>query len=237
MTSIETTPLLNPTFVTKNQNQIIESKPALPPVYALSISSMPRFIEHLETQQIDIPGIANKEKYIDRFSWRLNDTANSNLYTYELTLENLLRLAPLGTSVQSFVNIDAIELTIINTNQFAYQGSLIVYHDPSPDPAYYPQQIGTTLSLNHKWQFPDLHLIEPKNRNPLVFIIPINIPFDLFQINHPDTANQYYVRSYSFGRLKVDVNDDLVTKTQTTSLNFRVRARLIKYQTAGSAFV
>lgn len=236
MTSIETTPLLNPTFVTVNQNQIIESKPALPPVNALSISSMPRFIEPLETQQIDIPGIADKEKYVDSFNWSLSHTSNTNLYTYELKLENLLRLAPLGTSVQSFVNVDAVEITILNTNQFAYQGSLIVYHDPSPDSTYFPTQIGAAFTLNHKWQFPDLHLIEPKNRNPLVFRIPINIPFDLFQINHPDSANQYYVREYSFGRLKVDVNDALVTKAVTTSLNYRVRARLIKYQTAGSAF-
>jgi len=236
MTSIETSPLLNPTFVSQNQNQIIESKPPLPPIHALSISNMPRYIEPLQTEQIDVPGIADKEKYYTSFTWGLSNTSNSVVFSFELTIGNLLPFAPLGTTVQSFVNMKSFQLTIKNTNNFTFQGSLLSYHDPSPASNYFNNIVGQSKYLTHKWQFPDVHLIEPKNRNPLVWNIPINLPFDLFQINHPNVDASSYILTYSFGRIEVCVNDVLTTTSPVTTLNFRVHCKLNEYSTAGNAF-
>ena len=61
-----------------------------------------------------------------------------------------------------------------------YQGSLLVYVDPSPTSDYWTTVFNSNPSLYEKFQFPMRFLIEPKTRNPIKIFVPINIPLDMF---------------------------------------------------------
>lgn len=235
MTSIETTPLLNPTTEVILQNQILVSKPSLPDKVPL-FSPLNRFNPTLPTVQFDVPGVAAMRKYLASFSWSLSQAANAVLYTLDLDWDLLVKLAPLGSNKQALFNADYVRIGFENTNNAMYQGVLVAYYDPSPK-NFWSTVMAVDLSIKEKMQFLTKALIEPKTRDSQYFDIPVNIPFNLFQYYTSDAELQDYIRGYSFGSIRVFVLSQLKTKSPTTSLNFRVTGEIGNYQTAGNKFV
>jgi len=239
MSQIETNPLLNPTTAQYKQNQILVSRPPLPINMPAFQAPFIRNEEVLRTEQADITSVAAMQKFIDSFDWTLTGTSNTVLYTYDVTLRNLLALAPFGIEKQAFLNLKSLLLTIENTNNAFFQGSLLVYFDPSPK-GYWSNVFGFTPSLSQKFQFPGRFLIEPKTRNASQILIPINIPFNLFQhLMNSENLNQQildYVLDYSMGTLNVTVNAPLETKSPLTRHTFRVTGLLNDLTTAGNEF-
>lgn len=239
MSQIETNPLLNPTTATFKQNQILVSRPPLPTILPTFQAPFIRKDEPFRTEQVDPTGVAAMQKFLGTFSWTLAATSGTLLFTYDLTLENLLAMAPFGTNVQAFANLESILFSIENTNNAFFQGSLIAFFDPAPS-SFWATVYGSTIDNNKAFQFPGRFLIEPKTRNASQILIPINIPFNLFQILSDSSAQgialRDYVRNYSFGSLIVRVNTQLQTKSLLTSHHFRVTGLLNGLQLTGSNF-
>jgi len=236
MTSIETTPLLNPASETRRQNQIIVSRPQLPDQICNMFSPMIRTPTHLGTSQITIPQAAAMQKFIDKFLWKLSDTVNDQIYAIQLDIGFVKKLAPFGLNYQTFLNLKSVRLSFENTNNALYQGALLVYYDPSPDKNYFRDTIGLKIRAEQATQFLTRTLIEPKNRNGVAFDVDVTIPFELFKYSGAGAINDY-VRDYSFGSIKVMVLSQLETKSPTTSLNFRVVAEAVNFETAGNHFI
>uniref|UniRef100_A0AAU8JPY0 Structural protein 1 n=1 Tax=Chipolycivirus sp. TaxID=2809300 RepID=A0AAU8JPY0_9VIRU len=235
MTSIETTPLLNPTTETRLQNQILVSKPSLPDKFPV-FSPLNRYNPPLPTEQFDVPGVAAMRKVLGKFNWSLSNAENAEIFALDLDWNLLVGLAPLGSNKQALFNADYIRIGFENTNNAMYQGALVVYYDPSPKD-YWTDVMKVTLGSKEKMQFLTKALVEPKTRDSQFFDIPINIPFNLFQYYSSNTELQSYIRNYSFGSVRLFVLTQLETKSPTTSLNFRVTGEIGNYQTAGNKFV
>jgi len=239
MSQIETNPLLNPTTAQYKQNQILVSRPPLPVNMPTFKAPFIRNVEDLRTEQIDITSVAAMQKYIDTFDWTLTHTPDTSIYKYDVTLRNLLTLAPFGVNRQAFLNLKSLLMTIENTNNAFFQGSLLCYFDPAPN-NYWSSVFGFTPSLQQNFQFPGRFLIEPKTRNASQILIPINIPFNLFQhlMNNEDLNQEIldYVLDYSMGTFNVVVNVPLATKSTLTRHTFRVTGLINDLTTAGNDF-
>lgn len=235
MSQVESNPLVANTIEIKKQNQQIE---ITEPISMLSItpdkyirSSMP-----FDTQQITFPGVASMFKYDENFVWSINDLPNTKIYTLELTLQNLLRFAPLGTGQQVLVNMKSITLMLENTFNPFYQGSLLIYYDPSPSDEYYDIVFDAPETQNMAWQYKQRDLILTKNRDPYMMEVDVNIPFNFFQIANTYPAAQDYIIKYSFGRIRIMVNTRLQTKSLKTTLSMRASVAINDYTTAGNRF-
>lgn len=243
MTSVETTPLLNPTVAKYRQNQVLVEKPELPILTAPSCSPFIRQSTSLATQQMDISAIAKMEKFDSSFMWKLSDQVGQILFSYECSIENLLKLAPLGNAVNVFMNAKSLKLTIHNTNNFSYQGMLLLYFDPSPTSAFYVDSYGFPVNETAVWQFLDRTVMEPNTRDAQSIVANINIPFDLFQYVYTNDlvtsppAIQNYINNYSFGRINLMVVSGLQTTATTTNLEYRVTLEVDGFEYAGNKFV
>lgn len=242
MTSVETTPLLNPTVANYRQNQVLIEKPQLPELYAPTCSPLVRTSTSLATQQMDITSIAKVEKFHDSFRWRLTDNVSDVIFDYECTIDNLLKLAPLGSTLNVFMNAKSLRLTIHNTNNMSYQGCLLLYFDPAPTPDYYEKSFGLTVTDLQAWQFLDRTVMQPNTRDSQTIVTNINIPFDLFQYEYQNSlvpappAIETYIKNMSFGRIRVMVVSKLQTTSVTTDLQYRVTLEVDGFEYAGNKF-
>jgi len=236
MSTLETTPIINTTSTTVHQNQTIESKQALPIEFASIVDPMLDLKISIPTQMINIPSIANMEKYISSFNWSLAQTSGTEIYSYPVTIQTIMNLSTFGRNRQAFVNMKSLSLFFRNTNNFAYQGSLILSYVPEPIQNFHHRLFNRALGVNETFQLMNRRILEPKNRDPIEINIPIDIPFELFHYLTSVSGVEDYVRLYQIGTVRVIVNVPLETKSPTTSLNFRVSGLINQLQTAGNVF-
>lgn len=229
MSQLETNPLVNPTIVNRNPNQIIETLPA---VQIHDFSLYNPFMRH--TSAFGIPqttwtAIAATEKYYQSFTWKIGDTGK--LFDLEITWGNLKKLMPIGLSFNSYVNFDTIIFNIKKTDNAFYQGNLVIAFDPSPKVDFYKTFYKQELSLAEIWQFQKVFL-NPKTSGDIILSIPINFPFEFFK-NGTSTRLEEYMDDYSFGRLTFYVMEGLETQAPTTQLSYPIRAQLLNASTSG----
>lgn len=229
MSQIETNPLVNPTIVTRNPNQIIETLPAVQISDFSIYNPFNRHVSSFAIPQTNWISIAATEKYYDSLVWNVGSTGS--IKTLELNWTNLKKLMPIGPDFNSFANLDTILFNIKKTDNPFYQGVMVIAFDPSPSPTYYKDFFNTTVILNHIWQLQKVFL-NPKTSGDILLQIPINLPFEFLKIGSVDLL-EGYLADYSFGRLIFYVQDPLNTMSPTTSLSYPIRAQLLNAATSG----
>lgn len=232
MSQIETNPLVNPTIVQTNPNQLISTLPAVQVSDFSDYNPLSRHVSSFSIPQTNWIAIAETEKYYDNFTW--TTTSTGSLKILEFTWANLQKLMPIGLDVNSYVNLDTILVTIKKTDNPFYQGSLVIAYDPTPTDNYYETFHNFSLSMNHIWQFQKVFL-SPKTSGDIILKIPLNFPFEFLK-HGSVSALETYLRNYSFGRIRMYVMDPLATMSPVTSLKFSVRAQLCNASTSGLKF-
>lgn len=232
MSQIETNPLINDTIINRNPNQIVETLPAVQIHDFSTYNPYNRHISSFNIPQTDWVSIAATEKYFDDFTW---STSSANeIKTIEFSFDAVKKLIPVGLDFNSYANLNTIMINIKKTDNAFYQGALIIAFDPAPFANYYSEFFGTEIQLPQIWQFPKV-MLSPKTSGDIILSIPINIPFEMFKINS-DEGLAGFLQSYSFGRLRFYVMDQLATMAPTQSLNYPIQAQIIDLSTSGLKF-
>lgn len=236
MSQLETNPLINKTTAIIRQNQSLQML-SEQKLMAMPVDGFQRLSLNLETNQADIPGVANMDKWIENFSWRVTQTQNTEIFAFELTLNNILTYAPLGLDVQTLVNMESVTITIEDTFNPFYQGCLLFFYEPTPERNYNFIVHGAgPLTNRNFFQLASLKRITPKNRQPNSITVPINIPFNFFQITNPVASTNDWIMNYSFGRVRIVVNVPLTTAAPIPDLSLKASITINGYETAGNRF-
>lgn len=236
MSQLETNPLINKTTATIRQNQSLQML-SEQKLLAMPIDPFKRLSLNLETDQADIPGVANMDKWIENFAWRTSQTPNTEIFAFELTLDNILDYAPLGTDVQTLINMESVTITIEDTFNPFYQGCLLFFYEPTPVRNYnFVVQGAAALTNRNYFQLASVKRITPKNRQPNSITVPINIPFNFFQITNPIASTSNWIMNYSFGRVRLVVNVPLSTASPIPDLSLKASITINGYETAGNRF-
>jgi hypothetical protein len=186
-----------------------------------------RHVSSFNIPQTNWVAISATEKYFDDFVW--NTSGSGEIKTIEFSFDAIKKLIPIGLEVNSYANLDTILISIKKTDNAFYQGAVVIAFDPAPVKGYYEQFFGTTIALPHIWQFGKV-MLNPKTSGDINLMIPINMPFEMFNLNSD------FLSSYSFGRLRFYVMETLATKSPTQSLSYAIQAQVINLSTSGLKF-
>jgi len=227
MSQVETNPLINDTILTKNPNQVVESLPVVQIHDFSDYNPLSRHVTSFNIPQTNWIAVSATEKYFDDFVW--NTSSAGEIKTIEFSFNAIKKLIPVGLEVNSYANLDTILISIKKTDNAFYQGAVVIAFDPAPFKGYYEEFFDTTIALPQIWQFGKV-LLNPKTSGDINLMIPINMPFEMFNLNSE------FLPSYSFGRLRFYVMETLATKSPTQSLSYAIQAQVVNLSTSGLKF-
>lgn len=227
MSQIETNPLVNDTILTRNPNQVVESLPVVQVHDFSNYNPLLRHVSPFNIPQTNWIAISATEKYFDDFVW--STAGAGEIKTLEFSFDAIKKLIPIGLEVNSYANLDTILISIKKTDNAFYQGALVIAFDPAPTKSYYDDFFLTPVALPQIWQFGKV-LLNPKTSGDINLMIPINMPFEMFDLNSD------FLPNYSFGRLRFYVMETLATKSPTQSLSYAIQAQVVNLSTSGLKF-
>jgi len=235
MSQVETNPVLNPTTLVTNPNQIMQVKPAVQITnFSFEGSPMVRIQRpSFSLDQMSWLTLANKNKYIDTFTWNVSDSGT--IYTLELTPNFINTLIPTGKTQNTFFDYDTVLFSIKSTANAFYQGYALICFDPAPTSNYNSTVFGKTRTQADYWQYQNVKL-SPKTTGEINFTIPLIYLLDKFRNVHA-ALNQGqledYMTSYSLGRIIVQVYAPLATNSSITNQRYTISGQVMDLATSG----